>query len=182
MGPIRENQQMIIETISDLEDLRQDRENKMSNQSETRDIFVETAMNRLDSLYDINDSSDRRHVWSGLGRCFDDDFSLPDAVKYMSFTEHVRSELDEDYACQIMSRIGSKYPKYASRMKKKLLTDPVSEIEIADLAIATSSEESMNNIIRRMAFELGKLREKNVELQQLADELHRTVKSLCGVR
>lgn len=57
----------------------------------------------------IDDPTDVPHVISCLGQCFEDGFTLLDAVRFTRLTEHVSPNLPEKYACQRMSEIMAKY-------------------------------------------------------------------------
>ncbi len=82
----------------------------------TRNDFIAAVMARLPQ-YNGDNEADR------VGRLFDDDFSLNDAVTYARCWEEVFPDLDEDVALARMARIGAKYPKYMARRKAKVPHD-----------------------------------------------------------
>lgn len=61
------------------------------------------------------DGTDAEAVIDVLNKCYDDDFTLEDAVRYTRCTEHVSPEIGEQTACSRMAVIAAKYPARVSK-------------------------------------------------------------------
>ena len=73
-----------------------------------RNEYIEAGMTRLQRLNDV-DPADVESLKQSFGHCFDDKFTLTDAVRWMRCTEEVNPELSEERALARMAEIAAPY-------------------------------------------------------------------------
>ncbi len=73
-----------------------------------RQEYIDAGMKRIQRLDDIN-PADVESLKQSFGHCFDDKFTLTDAVRYMRCTEEVNPELSEERALARMAEIAAPY-------------------------------------------------------------------------
>jgi len=73
-------------------------------------VFINSVLRKLPERIHNN-----QFLIDLIGKLFDCEFSLEDAISYMRCTEEVSPFLDEDLALSRMKKISSKYPKYAQK-------------------------------------------------------------------
>lgn len=75
--------------------------------------FVKKVLDRIGELPDPNDiATIREHAVE----CFQEEFSINDAVAVIRCREEVNPDLDEDIALKRMKAIGSKYPLHRKHL------------------------------------------------------------------
>jgi len=83
-----------------------------------QDMFVAWVMDRLAPIVD---PIDFECTYDAVVQCYEDQFSMQDALRYCRYLEHVNPDLPERYACAQMHKIGMLYPRY--RLKVKTLSN-----------------------------------------------------------
>lgn len=74
--------------------------------NKTKYEFIDEAMSQLG---EIKDPLDVECVFNCLTQCFEDGFTLADAVRFTRLTEHVDPTIDEETACRLMAKIAKPY-------------------------------------------------------------------------
>lgn len=78
----------------------------------TQDEFVKKVLDRIGTLPDPNDIGT---ITEHAIECFQEEFSINDAVAVIRCREEVSPDLDEDVALKRMKEIGSKYPLHRKK-------------------------------------------------------------------